>query len=314
MRVAAVDCGTNSVKLLVADLDPATGTQIELVRELRMTRVGEGVDRTGLIDAQALQRTLQACDDYAATARRLGAERVRCCATSAARDAGNGEQLAAGLRARFGVDVEVLTGEKEAALSYAGVARGLHGTGAGVAGPLLVVDIGGGSTELVLGRGTRVLVSASADVGSVRLTERHLADDPPTRAQRDAAVAHADAALAALPVPLADAATVVGVSGTAVTIAAHALGLDTLDGDRLHGARVGADLVRASCGALLAATVAQRLALAIMHPGRADVIGGGAVVLDRVMAASGAGELVISVQDVLDGIAWSLLDQGAEPG
>ena len=305
MRVAAVDCGTNSLKLLVADLDPATGTQVDLVREQRITRLGQDVDRTGRIAPEALTRTLAACDDYAATARRLGAERVRCCATSAARDAGNGDGFAAGMRARFGVDVEVLTGRQEAALSYAGVARDLPG---GRAGTMLVVDVGGGSTELVLGEGTRVLASASADVGSVRVTERHLTGDPPTAAQRTAAAADVDAALAALAVRPADAGTLVGVSGTVVTVAARALGLDSPDDPRLHGARIDSAAVRAACASLLAATVAERRELSVMHPGRADVIGGGAVVLDRVLVAAGVGELVVSLQDVLDGIAWSLVD------
>jgi exopolyphosphatase/guanosine-5'-triphosphate,3'-diphosphate pyrophosphatase len=257
----------------------------------------------------ALARTLAVLDGYAATARRLGVERVRCCATSAARDARNGRELAVGVLDRLGVPVEVLTGPQEAALSYAGVVRGLRQADAPAADPMLVVDIGGGSTELVLGEGARVLAAASADVGAVRLTERFLADDPPTAAQRDAAATAADAALSALAVRPADARTLVGVSGTAVTIAAHALGLSSLDPDRLHGARVGTASVRASCAALLAAGVAERRALPVMHPGRADVIGGGAVVLDRVLAGALVAELVVSTHDVLDGIAWSLLER-----
>jgi exopolyphosphatase/guanosine-5'-triphosphate,3'-diphosphate pyrophosphatase len=161
----------------------------------------------------------------------------------------------------------------------------------------------------VLGRGTLVLASASADVGSVRITERHLTADPPTAAQRTAAAADVDAALAALPVRPADAGTLVGVSGTVVTVAACALGLETPEDPRLHGARIDAAVARASCAFLLAATVAERRGLPPMHPGRADVIGGGAVVLDRVLVAARVGELVISLQDVLDGIAWSLVDE-----
>jgi len=317
VRVAAVDCGTNALKLLVTDLDAATGAQTDLVRELRMTRVGEGVDSVGRITPAALRRTLAGCDDYAAAIDRLEVERLRCGATSAARDAANGAELVAGMRARFGVPIEVLSGEREAALSYAGVVHGLRRTGVRAAGPMpagqtlaepmLVVDIGGGSTELILGQGTQVRAAASADVGAVRLTERHLRDDPPTAAQRDAAVADVDAALLTLPVRPADAGTLVGVSGTAVTVAALALGLDTLDPDRLHGARIRADAVRDACAALLAAPVAERLALGVMHPGRADVIGGGAIVLDRVLVAARAEELVVSTCDVLDGMAWSLV-------
>ncbi len=305
MRVAAVDCGTNSLKLLVADLDPATGQQTDLARELQVTRLGQGVDRTGRFAAEALARTLAGCDDYAAVVQRLGAERLRFCATSAARDAGNGAAFAAGVRERFGVDVEVLTGAEEAALSYGGAVRGLGDP----AGSVLVVDIGGGSTELVLGEGPRVVASGSADVGSVRLTERHLAGDPPTPAERAAAAADADRALAALPVRPADAGTVVGVSGSVVTIAAHALGLTSLDPARLHGARLPAEDVRASCAALLGADVAERRAMPIMLAGRADVIGGGAVLLDRVLEAAGADTLVVSTQDLLDGIAWTMVER-----
>ena len=308
MRVAAVDCGTNAVKLLVAELDPTAGSQRELVRELRMTRLGQGVDRTGLLAPDALARTLAVLDDYAATALRLGVERIRCCATSAVRDARNGAALAAGARARLGVGIEVLTGSQEAALSYAGVVRGLRGVGVDTADPLLVVDIGGGSTELVLGASAHLLDAASADVGAVRLTERHLTDDPPTPAQCAAAAADADSALTALTVQPADAGTVVGVSGTAVTIAALALGLPSLDPARLHGARVDVSRLRSCCAALLAATVAERRALLVMHPGRADVIGGGAVLLDRVLAGAGVDQMVVSTQDLLDGIAWSLLE------
>ena len=307
MRVAAVDCGTNALKLLVTDVDPADGTQTDLVRELRMTRVGEGVDRVGRITPDALRRTLAGCDDYAAAIDRLEVEGLRCAATSAARDAANGAELVAGMNARFGVPIEVLSGEREAALSYAGVVHGLRRSGVRTADPMLVVDIGGGSTELVLGEGAQVRAAASADVGAVRLTERHLSDDPPTAGQRDAAVADVDSALLTLPVRPADAGTLVAVSGTAVTVAALALGLDTLDPDRLHGARVGAEEVRDACAALLAAPVAERLALGVMHPGRADVIGGGAIVLDRVLVAAGADELVVSTCDVLDGMAWSLV-------
>ncbi len=304
MRVAALDCGTNTLKLLVADLDPSSGRHTELVRDLQVTRLGQGIDRTGRIGADALARTLEGCAEYAAVVDRLAVERLRFCATSAARDARNGAEFAAGVRDRFGVDVEVLSGGEEAALSYAGAVRGLGDP----AGTVLVVDVGGGSTELVLGEGRRVVASGSADVGSVRLTERHLAGDPPTPAECAAAAADADRGLGALPVRASDATTVVGVSGTVVTVAAHALGLTALDPARLHGARLPAGGVRASCAALLGATVGERRAMPMMLPGRADVIGGGAVVLDRVLAAAGTDSLVVSTQDLLDGIAWALVE------
>jgi len=304
MRVAALDCGTNTLKLLVADLDPATGQQTDLVREVQVTRLGEHVDRTGRIAPEALARTLDGCAEYAAIVARLGVERLRFCATSAARDAQNGDAFTVGVRERLGVDAEVLTGAEEAGLSYAGTIRGLDDP----AGSVLVVDVGGGSTELVRGVGRRVLAAGSADVCSVRLTERHLGGDPPSDAERAAAEAEVDRALAGLPVGVADADTVVGVSGSVVTIAAYALGLPALDPARLHGARLPAVDVRASCAALLAATVRERRALPMMLPGRADVIGGGAVVVDRVLVAAGAHALVISTQDLLDGIAWTLVE------
>lgn len=303
MRVGAIDCGTNAVKLLVTDLDPATGAQVDVVRDLHITRLGEGIDRTGRITEAALARTLEVCDRYADVLAAHDVRRLRFCATSAARDAADGEQLVEGVRARLGVDLEVLDGTTEAALSYDGAVRGLPG----LAEPVLVVDIGGGSTELVLGSGGAVRQSGSADVGSVRLTERHLAGDPPGADEVAAARADADAALADLGVDVRGAATVVGVSGSVVTVAAHALGLAALLESRLHGTRLPTPDVRTACAGLLGATVAERRALPFMPAGRADVIGGGALLLDRVLQATGAAELVVSTHDLVDGICWSLV-------
>jgi exopolyphosphatase / guanosine-5'-triphosphate,3'-diphosphate pyrophosphatase len=304
VRVAAVDCGTNSIKLLVADLDPVTGAQADLVREQRIVRLGEAVDRTGTLAPAALDRTLAAADEYAGRLRSLGAERVGVAATSAVRDAANGSVLVSGLRDRLGADPRVLSGTDEAALSYAGA---VHGLGEQAHAELLLVDVGGGSTELVRGRGADVATAGSADVGSVRMTERHLRGDPATSAQVAVATADVDAALDRLAVPLADAQTLVVVGGTAMTVAAHALALDRLDEDRLHGSRLEVSRVRASCAALLATTVADRRAMGFMLPSRADVIGGGALVLDRVLARTGTADVLASSHDVVDGVAWTLV-------
>lgn len=303
MRVAAVDCGTNSIKLLVADLDPDTGAQVDVVREQRIVRLGAAVDRTGTLAPAGLDRTFAAADECAARLRSLGAERVGVAATSAVRDAANGSVLVAGLRDRLGSDPQVLSGADEAALSYAGALHGLGGTPV----ELLLVDVGGGSTELVRGLGVDVAAVGSADVGSVRMTERHLHDDPPPAAQVAHAAADVDAALDQLTVPVAGVEAVVVVGGTAMTVAAHALGLDRLDEDRLHGSRLEVRRVRASCAALLAATVSERGAMPFMLPGRADVIGGGALVLDRVLERAGSADVLASSHDVVDGLAWTLV-------
>ncbi len=304
MRVAAVDCGTNSLKLLVADLDPDTGAQRALAREQRIVRLGQGVDRTGALASDAVARTLDAAEEYAATIADLGVDRVAVAATSAVRDASNGTRLVAGLRDRLGVAPTVLSGRDEAELSYAGAARGLS-VRSGQA--LLLVDVGGGSTELVRGDGPEVVAAGSADVGSVRLTERHLHADPPTPDQVRRAVADIELALDGLGVTADGVHAVVAVGGTAMTVAAYAAGLDGPDLGRLHGSRLSVGTVRSACAALLSAPVARRRELPFMHPGRADVIGAGALVLDRVLRRSGAADVLPSAQDVVDGLAWSLV-------
>lgn len=318
-RVAAVDCGTNSIRLLVADVDPDAGTLVDVDRRMEVVRLGEGVDRTGRIAPQALARTLAATERYAGVVRDLGARRVRFVATSASRDAENAADFVAGVRGLLGVEPEVVTGALEAQLSFEGATRELRGGGAdglrapGTATPppYLVVDLGGGSTELVLGAATAE-AAISVDVGCVRITERHLADDPPTPAQVAAATADVDAALdeAAAAVPLERTATLVGVAGTVTTITAHALGLDRYDAGRLHRAVVPAEQVAAACDDLLAMPRERRAALPFMHPGRVDVIGGGALVwrrvVERVVAAAGVTDVVASEHDILDGVAWSL--------
>ncbi|WP_402467019.1 Ppx/GppA phosphatase family protein [Isoptericola aurantiacus] len=311
-RVAAVDCGTNSIRLLIADVAP-DGTLTELDRRMEIVRLGQGVDRTGELAPEALERTLAATREYAKVAAELGATRARFVATSATRDARNRDEFFEGVRAALGVDPEVVTGAEEARLSFRGAVSGAAGAHPG---PYLVVDLGGGSTELVLGT-TTPDAAISMDIGSVRLTERHLHSDPPAPEQVAAARADADAALdaAAAVVPFGRTATLVGLAGSITTVTAHALGLATYRRDVINGARLAVPDVLSACGDLLGRTRAERLALGFMHPGRADVIGAGALLWSQVVArvrddvAASGGELthvVTSESDILDGIALSM--------
>ncbi len=315
-RVAAIDCGTNSIRLLVADVDPAAGTLVDLERSNEVVRLGQGVDRTGLLAPQALDRTLAAARRYREVCEGLGVEAVRFVATSATRDARNRSEFVDGVRAALGVDPEVVAGDEEARLSFRGATGVLASR---FDGPFLVVDLGGGSTELVLGT-TAPQAAVSMDVGSVRLTERHLHDDPPTAAQVAAADADVHAALdaAAAVVPLGRTVTLVGLAGSVTTLTAHALGLDRYDRDRIDGAVLGVDEVLASCEDMLARTRDERAAVPYLHPGRVDVIGAGALVWrdvvrrvrDEVAAAGGAlTQVVTSEHDILDGIAWSIAER-----
>jgi exopolyphosphatase/guanosine-5'-triphosphate,3'-diphosphate pyrophosphatase len=305
-RVAAIDCGTNSIRLLVADVDPVAGTLVDLDRRMEVVRLGEGVDRTGRLSDAALARTFAACDVYAARIDELGAKQVRFVATSASRDAQNRDVFVDGVRARLGVEPEVVPGSEEAALSFAGATRELVGA-SGVAAPYLVVDIGGGSTEFVVGT-DRPDAALSVDVGCVRMTERHLRDDPATADQVAAATRDIDAAIdrAAEAVPLADAKSLIGLAGSVTTVAAIALGLDEYDSARIHRSRIPAAQVHEIAARLLAMPRAERAKLGVMHPGRVDVIGAGALVLDRIVRRTGVDEVVVSEHDILDGIAWSI--------
>jgi len=311
MRIAAIDCGTNSIRLLVADLDPAAGTLVEVERTMQIVRLGEGVDQTGRLSEGALQRTFAACDGYGARIRSLGAHRVRFVATSASRDATNRAVFVAGVEQRLGVQPEVVAGAEEAALSFAGATRELAGeagaVGRGAATPYLVVDIGGGSTEFVVGT-DRPEAALSVDIGCVRLTERHLTSDPPTAPQIAAARADIVAALdqVAAAVPLASARTLVGLAGSVTTLAAIDAGLTEYDPAATHHYRLPAAAVHALTARLLAMPRAERALIPVMHPGRVDVIGGGALILDEVVRRVGASEVLVSEHDILDGIAWSL--------
>ncbi|HEY5334716.1 MAG TPA: Ppx/GppA phosphatase family protein [Mycobacteriales bacterium] len=296
--VAAIDCGTNSIRLLVS----RDGE--DLTREMRIVRLGAGVDETGRLDPAAIERTRVALVDYADTIRRLGATAVRMVATSASRDAENRGDFVEMVRGVLGVDPEVITGDEEAALSYAGAVAGLPD----LDWPLLVADIGGGSTELVVGDASGPQAARSIDVGCVRMTERRLRSDPPTADEVDAARADVRAALAVAneTVPLSSAATFVGLAGSVTTVVAHALGLDRYDPERIHGARVARDGVLDACAELLAMSRAERAALRYMHEGRVDVIGGGALVVAEVLLASDCDAMIASERDILDGIAASL--------
>ena len=348
-RVAAIDCGTNSIRLLIADIN-STADGIErtvsspggsavppspltdVAREMRIVRLGEGVDRTGRLSEAALDRTMTALREYAGLIEAAAPDAIRMVATSATRDAANADEFVRGVTGILGVPPEVLSGSQEASLSFTGATAELARPGAGgprLAPPYLVVDIGGGSTEFVLGgdhaggimrdresgaggpgenRAGDALAAVSVDIGCVRLTERHLHSDPPAGAEIDAAVADIDAAidLAVATVPARRARTFVGLAGSVTTVAGLALGLPGYDAGRIHHARITAAQVHAVTRMLLGQTRAERALLPVMHPGRVDVIGAGALVLDRIITRLGFAEVVASEHDILDGIAWSL--------
>jgi exopolyphosphatase/guanosine-5'-triphosphate,3'-diphosphate pyrophosphatase len=303
-RVAAIDCGTNSIRLLVAD---AVGRQLtDVHREMRIVRLGQHVDRTGRLAAEALERTFGALRDYAAQVRELGAERVRMCATSATRDAANRADFVRGCLDIIGVDPEVISGAEEAATSFLGATSTLPRDR--FPPPYLVVDIGGGSTELVLGDET-VTESISVDMGCVRLTERRLVGHPPTVVEVAAAERDIDLLMDRVvdAVDVSAAHTLVGLAGSVTTVAAIALGLRAYDPVAIHQARIPyADVSRVTDD-LLRRTPDERLDFPVMHPGRADVIAAGALVLRRIMERVGADAVVASERDILDGIALSLV-------
>jgi len=303
-RLAAVDVGTNSTRLLVADVEGGR-VVAELAREMIITRLGKGVDRTGRFDPAALRRTLDVLAAYGATCRRLGVSRRRVVATSATRDAGNRQELLDGVRALLGVDTEVLSGEAEAATAYRGATHDLPGEER-----TLVVDIGGGSTELILG--TRLPEAmVSLDLGCVRLHERHLHTDPPTAAEVAALRADAAARLARVTETLDPAAAerVVGVAGTITTVTAIGLGLDAYDPRRIHRSALGAAEIAAVAEKLAAMTVAERAAIPVMAKGREDVIAAGALLLDELVRTFGFRRVIASETDILDGVLLGLADR-----
>jgi exopolyphosphatase/guanosine-5'-triphosphate,3'-diphosphate pyrophosphatase len=305
--VAAVDCGTNSLRLLLADVDPGRAELTDVIRRMEIVRLGQGVDQTGRLAPEALARTMAVLRAYADVIARSGTQAVRMVATSATRDADNAAEFVRQVKEVLGVAPEVLTGDEEAVLSFTGATAELA---AGPdPGPFLVADIGGGSTEFVLGEAGRPPSHAvSVNIGCVRMTERHLHGDPPADDEVAAAVADIDAALevVAAAVPVRQARTLVGLAGSVTTVAAIAMGLPAYDAARIHHTRVTAADVHTVARGLLARTRAERAAIPVMHPGRADVIGGGALVLDRLMRRLGFAEVLVSEHDILDGMAWSL--------
>ncbi|MEV7678251.1 Ppx/GppA phosphatase family protein [Streptomyces sp. NPDC088341] len=318
-RVAAIDCGTNSIRLLVADVAlpdsgsgaGSTGELVDLDRRMRIVRLGQDVDRTGRLAPEALERTFEACREYAAVIKEHGAERVLFMATSASRDAENRDEFVRGVLDILGVEPEVISGEQEAEFSFTGATKELPGQDS-----CLVVDIGGGSTEFVVGD-DRVRAARSVDIGCVRLTERHLVkdgvvSDPPGAAGIAAMRADIEAALdlAERTVPLREPRTLVGLAGSVTTVAGIALGLDAYDSTAIHHSRISRAQVAEITERLLTATHAERAAIPVMHPGRVDVIGAGALILLAIMERADAAEVVVSEHDILDGIAWRAAREG----
>ena len=314
MRVAAIDCGTNSIRLLIADVKDKDG-HLELkdrVREMRIVRLGQGVDATGWLAEAALARTFAAAEEYARLITKHKVDAVRFVATSATRDAGNRQVFVDGIRSRLGVTPEVVSGDEEAALSF----RGALNAAAGLTPEdrVLVVDLGGGSTECVLGSPDHVIAARSVDVGCVRMTERHLGSNPPTEEQQRLVLRDVDEAMdtVARTVPLELTTRLVGVAGTVTTVSAMAMGLSRYDEDRINGGVLGSDVVIRACRELTGMTREERAELGFMHEGRVDVIGAGALVWRRIIervsdATNGrVSTVTASEHDILDGIALSL--------
>jgi len=303
VRVAAIDCGTNSIRLLIADVDPESGNVLDIDRRMEIVRLGQGMDSTGEFAVDALERTFAACDSYADVIASNNVDRVRFVATSASRDARNRDTFIAGVKSRLGVEPDVISGDEEARLSFAGATNGL----VGAAAPYLVVDIGGGSTEFVLGV-TSPQAARSVNIGCVRMTERHFRNDPPSQSEIDSAIADIDAAieLAGETVPLSGAKTLVGLAGSVTTVAAIALDLTEYDPERIHGARLSADTIDAVSDRLLGMSREHRSEIQVMHPGRVDVINAGVLVLRRILHLTGLPEVLVSEHDILDGIALGL--------
>jgi hypothetical protein len=327
-RVAAIDCGTNSLRLLIADVSVARAELVDVERRMEIVRLGQGVDATGRLSPVAMARTLGVLRQYAESIRQTGATAVRMVATSATRDASNGAEFVRAVVSILGIPPEVITGDEEARLSFTGATAELTGSApdaqpgpdaqhrhealGDLPAPYLIVDIGGGSTEFVVGdggpAGAAELRGISMNIGCVRLTERYLQSDPPEPSEVAAATADIDAAIAtaAASVPVATARTLVGLAGSVTTVAAIALGLASYDARQTHHARISAGQVHEVTQLLLTQTRSQRAAIGVMHPGRVDVIGAGALILDRILTRLGFDEVVVSEHDILDGIAWSI--------
>jgi len=301
MRVAAIDCGTNSIRLLIADIEGSNFR--EIYRTMEIVRLGQGVDQNKAFHPDAIARTLAAVDLFAQEISKRGVEKIRFCATSATRDASNRDLFINGVKERLGIEPEVISGDEEARLSFIGATKEF----AASAAPFLVVDIGGGSTEFVYGH-SDVEFAKSVNIGCVRMTERNIHSDPPAaeeieNARRDVQQA---IAVAAAIVPITKAKTLIAVAGTATSVAASALKLEEYDRHIIHLARVSAEQAHHVAITFAAMNAEQRSHVGFLHPGRADVFAAGALVLSEIMKATGAKEFVASEADILDGIAWSL--------
>ncbi|WP_394262310.1 exopolyphosphatase [Trueperella sp.] len=312
MRVAGIDCGTNSIRLLIADVPGRHQPLEDVVRRMEVARLGQGVDRTGKFDPEALERTLAFVDEYADQCRQHGVESIRFAATSATRDASNRDAFLDGVKERLGVDVQVLSGEEEARASFEGATSVLGDT---TEEPFLTVDLGGGSTEFVLGLndGT-ILGAASMNVGCVRMRERHLEHDPASEEEVAAARADVHAALERTGLDLSETRTLIGLAGTITTITAKALDLPMYDAARIHGAEMSLAEVDGVCEWFIRSTAEERARLPFMHPGRVDVIHSGALVWQEIIrhvAAETATKVplthtITSEHDILDGLAlWA---------
>lgn len=302
-RVAAIDCGTNSIRLLVADI--TNGKFQEVLRTMEIVRLGQGVDENKSFHPDAIVRTLTEVKSFRDLIASKGVEKIRFCATSATRDATNRDLFIDGVREILGVQVEVIPGEEEARLSFLGATKELDQNQS----PFLVVDIGGGSTEFVLGS-EKVDSAKSVNIGCVRMSERHLTSQPPTMDQIARAIVDIDLAItqAASVVPITTAKSLIAVAGTATTVAAAALELSEYDRYAIHLSRISAEKVHKVAQMFQSMSKDEIASLGYMHPGRVDVITAGSLVLSRIMAATGASEFVASESDILDGIAWSLIN------
>lgn len=298
---AAIDCGTNAIRLLIAAVD--SNKVSDRLREMRTVRLGEGVDATGEFSNMALERTFAACREYAELLMQYEIKELRFVATSASRDVSNRDVFITGVKEILGVEPEVISGDQEAELSYRGALSGLD-----VKGSVLVADIGGGSTEFVTTLADHSLVSESVNIGCVRMTERYLQSDPPTQQEVEAATRDIrnQIELIARTVPIRTETTFIGLAGSVTTVAAMALGLHEYDADLIHGSALSMEEVDAVTNELLHMTRAQRAELGFMHPGRVDVIGGGALVLRESMRLLGFTQVVVSEKDLLDGVVIAL--------
>jgi len=302
-QVAVIDCGTNSIRLLIAEISGSNFK--EVIRTMEIVRLGQGVDENKAFHPDAINRTLSAVKSFKEIIDKNKVDKIRFCATSATRDAMNRNIFIDGVRDILNIQVEVIPGVEEAALSFTGATYQLDQG----SGPFLVVDIGGGSTEFVYGD-KKVMSAKSVNIGCVRMSERHLTSQPPTMDQIASAIVDIDNAItqAAVSVPINSAKSLIAVAGSATTVAAAALNLSKYDRDAIHLSKISADKVHKVAQMFQSMSKSEISALPYMHEGRVDVITAGSLVLSRVMAATGAVEFVASESDILDGMAFSLIN------